>query len=404
MGSHGRERIEDDEVAARKPAEQALAPLRLGGAGDASAFVARLAMTEPMARAGAVHSLQAGVGNRAVGAMLARERPAARAPSSGSVVVSRPFEVSLAVGPTRAATAPAIRGASPDGKYSHNPTAPEAIPVAEAPGPGAAEAGPAAAEATAGPAAAGGEAAPAAAPAAAEPAAAEGEAPAGEEGAAEVISLPDVVKPELAMVQVCDSIAGIVPYGATIVGGAVPGPTEFGICRFGDVKVTGITVTTEKSVYQVRGKLENTITWGVHPTTDNETDISSDTDADIKAANYTTVADDLTPNKASSGGRPPRSKFWAKDLTEIHEQFHADDVKRLGPGAATSAVSWLSSQTAATVLGVQALVDSLPNRVVQTLAAGMGEPSELRAYGAGAAAYTARADAIRTAGKAGKYK
>ena len=213
-----------------------------------------------------------------------------------------------------------------------------------------------------------------------------------------------MIKPELAMVQVCDSIAGIVPYGATIVGGAVPGPTEFGICRFGDVKVTGITVTTEKSVYQVRGKLENTITWGVHPTTDNETDISSETDPDIKAANYTAVADDLTPNAASSGGRPPRSKFWAKDLTEIHEQFHADDVKRLGPGAATSAVSWLSSQTAATVLGVQALIDGMPARVVQTLAAGMGEPSEVRAYGSGAAAYTTRADAIRTAGTAGKYK
>jgi hypothetical protein len=142
----------------------------------------------------------------------------------------------------------------------------------------------------------------------------------------------------------------------------------------------------------------------VHPTTDNETDIASATDPDITAANYPTVADDLKPNMSSSGGRPPRTKFWAKDLTEVHELFHANDVKRLGPGAATAAVSWLSKNTATDAAGVQALVDQMPARVVQTLAAGMGEPSEVRAYGAGAAAYTARSDEIRKSGKAGKYK
>lgn len=167
MASHGRERIEDDDVAAPQPAEQALGPLQLGGGGDASGFVARLAMTEPVARRRTLHRLQAGAGNRAVGRMISSGRSVARTQSSRSFVVSRPFEVSLAMGPNRAVSAPAIRGASP------------------------------------------------------------------------------------------------------------------------------------------------------------------------------------------GGGRPPRSKFWAKDLTEIHEQFHADDVKRLGPGAATSAVSWLSSQTASTVLGVQ---------------------------------------------------
>ena len=140
MASHGRERIEDDEVAALQPAEQALGPLQLGGGGDASGFVARLAMTEPVARRRTLHRLQAGAGNRAVGRMISSGRSVARTQSSGSFVVSRPFEVSLAMGPSRATPAPAIRGASPDGKYSHNPTPPEAIPVAEAPGPGAAEA------------------------------------------------------------------------------------------------------------------------------------------------------------------------------------------------------------------------------------------------------------------------
>jgi hypothetical protein len=401
-----RGRIEDEPVATQKPAEPAQAPLHLGVSADSSLLVARLALTEPMARAGAVHSLHAGAGNHAVGTMLQRHRAASEirrpvsspasprsGPTGGTFVMSRPFEVSLGVGPTTPSPMPALgAGASPDGKYSHNPTPPEAIPVAGEP----AAAGPAAASSAAATEPGG------AAPAAAEPAPA-AQAPAADaEGV--TISLPDVIKPELAFVQVCDSIAGEVPYSATIANTATPGPTQFGICRFGDVKVTGITAKLEKGIYQVRGMLENTITWGVHPTTDNETDIASATDPDITAANYTTVADDLKPNMSSSGGRPPRSKFWAKDLTETHELFHANDVKRLGPGAATAAVSWLSQKTATDAAGVQALVDQLPARVVQTLAAGMGEPSEVRSYGSGAAAYTTRSDEIRKSGKAGNYK
>jgi hypothetical protein len=133
------------------------------------------------------------------------------------------------------------------------------------------------------------------------------------------------------------------------------------------------------------------------------TDIAGDTDADITAANYNTVSTDLTPNMSSSGGRPPRTQFWANDLTQAHELFHANDVRGQGPGAATSAVSWISSQTATDVAGVQALVDQIPARVVRTIVAGMGEPAEVRAYGAGAGAYRTRANSIKTKGDAGTY-
>jgi hypothetical protein len=78
-------------------------------------------------------------------------------------------------------------------------------------------------------------------------------------------------------------------------------------------------------------------------------------------------------------------------------------VRGQGPGAATSAVSWISSQTATDVAGVQALVDQIPNRVVRTIVAGMGEPAEVRAYGAGAPAYRTRANAIKAKGDAGTY-
>ena len=66
-------------------------------------------------------------------------------------------------------------------------------------------------------------------------------------------------------------------------------------------------------------------------------------------------------------------------------------------------MSWISSQTATDVAGVQALVDQIPNRVVRTIVAGMGEPAEVRAYGAGAGAYRTRANAIKTKGDAGTY-
>jgi hypothetical protein len=92
------------------------------------------------------------------------------------------------------------------------------------------------------------------------------------------------------------------------------------------------------------------------------------------------------------------------------EHIHAcDSIAGMIPyngtvvGAATAAVSWISSQTATAVAGVQALVDQIPNRVVRTIVAAMGEPAEVRAYGGGAPAYTARANAIKTRGDAGSY-
>jgi hypothetical protein len=299
---------------------------------------------------------------------------------------------------------------SSDRAEGSEPSTPAEVPEGAA-GAAAAPAAPAGEQATPGNESAAAAAGPApassagAAPAAAGPApapAGPGAAPAGQ-GPADgtTITIPDIVKPELEHIHACDSIAGIIPYNGTVVGGETPPGNAFGICRFGDVRVTGITITLTASVYQVRGTIENRIKWGVQAL--GRTDISGDGDSDITAANYSTVSTDLTPNMSSSGGRPPRSQFWANDLTQQHELFHANDVRAQGPGAATSAVSWISSQTATDVAGVQALVDQIPNRVVRTIVAGMGEPAEVRAYGAGAGAYRGRATAIKTKGDAGNY-
>jgi hypothetical protein len=362
--SHIRERVD---------AEQAR-PEPMSRLGEAVPAIRSSQMT-----ASAVRSLQMSAGNQAVAGMLSPRSSGIE--GGGSAVVRTPFSVAIPLGDMAAEPAHAIpAGGSRDNKYEAHPTTPEEIVIPEvAPAP-----------------------APAPAPEAPSSSSATSETAAPAEGV--VIKLPDVIKPELLEIQVCDAVGGALTYAPAVANTATPGATEFGICRFGDCKVTGVTAKLESGTYTVAGTIEHKITWGVHPTTDNETDISGDTDPDITKANYPDVVKDLTPNMSSSGGRPPRNAFWAKDLTEIHELFHADDVKKQGPGAVTTAVNWLKTKTAGSVADVTALVNQVPDRVVQTLAAGMGEPAEVRAYGGGAAAYTTRAQAIEKRGKANEYK
>jgi hypothetical protein len=331
--------------------------------------------------------------------------------AGGEIVQRNAFSMDIGIGRAPIPALPPMPvAASSDRAEGSEPSTPAEIPEA---GAGPAPAAPAGEQATPGAQSAataagtppGGAAAAAAGAAAPGPAAAPAPAAAGPAAAGPAdgttITIPDVVKPELEHIHACDSIAGIIPYNGTVVGGETPPGNAFGICRFGDVRVTGITITLTASVYQVRGTIENRIKWGVQSL--GRTDIANDVDSDITAANYATVSTDLTPNMSSSGGRPPRRQFWANDLTQQHELFHANDVQGRGPGAATAAVSWISSQTATDVAGVQALVDQIPNRVVRTIVAAMGEPAEVRAYGAGAGTYRARADSIKTKGDAGKY-
>jgi hypothetical protein len=439
-----RQRDTTAEITPEAPA--AVAAPQLGGlmpSGPVS--MASLARQGTDGRASAMRALQAGAGNAAVlrmldahicgpgcGHTLARTAhvcgpgcghevmPAAaydgggkfdsaREIAGGEIVQRNAFSIDIGVGRGPIPPAPPIPvAASSDRAEGSEPSSPAEVPEAgaapaaappagEQATPGsesaAAAAGPAPAAAGAAPAAEGAPA-PAAAPAAPEAA---GQGPA----ESTTITIPDIIKPELEHIHACDSIAGIIPYNGTVVGGETPPGNAFGICRFGDVRVTGITITLTAHVYQVRGTIENRIKWGVQSL--GRTDIAGDTDADITAANYATVSSDLTPNMSSSGGRPPRTQFWADDLTQRHELFHANDVRGQGPGAATAAVSWVSSQTATDVAGVQALVDQIPNRVVRTIVAGMGEPAEVRAYGDGAGSYRARATSIKTKGDAGTY-
>jgi hypothetical protein len=205
---------------------------------------------------------------------------------------------------------------------------------------------------------------------------------------------------------IADSINAGFSYSETIDKGAVTmaaddfGATEAVLRRFSDVRIA-----KDAGTFLVTADVKQTITWNTRDTLgpNSQVSIASENDAALTSANYTTAASDLTPNLSDLNGRPPRTKFWAKDLTEVHERYHVkefDDVVRSG---AMNAGLWLSTQSAATKNEVKALMTTAwetklrdPKHAVAALPG-----AEERAYDAGVAAYKTRAEAIKKRGDKG---
>jgi hypothetical protein len=108
----------------------------------------------------------------------------------------------------------------------------------------------------------------------------------------------------------------------------------------------------------------------------------------------------------SDNGRPPRTKFWAEDLTIQHELFHTRQREsKFGPDSKTAMQTWLNGQTATSAAQIrstllpQAMTEGI--RVFNALVA--APTTEGDAYGDGAPLYKARADTIKTKGDAGDY-
>jgi hypothetical protein len=221
------------------------------------------------------------------------------------------------------------------------------------------------------------------------------------------ISLPDIEVRDFAEVELCDAITPWLSYQGTVAQGGNT-PNGFGVTRPGPMTVTGITVRKLPVIgwWYVSATVTQQILWQVRAVTgpSGQVNVTSALDPVITAANYQTVVDDLTPDMSDLNGRPPRSQFWAKDLTEQHEAFHANDRKTRAPAALRLASNWLGTQQAADPAGVQALLQQVPGRMVATVSAGMTMPGkEERAYGDGAGAYSRRATAIWALGKVGYY-
>ena len=142
------------------------------------------------------------------------------------------------------------------------------------------------------------------------------------------------------------------------------------------------------------------------------TNIASESDPAITQANYPAVVKDLTPPAAAvnQGGlalmkhQPPRTRFWAEDLTIKHERFHCAEDQRFGGQGVRSAQNWLNTQTAANDNALFALLPRVIGKVGDVVKTGMAVPAaEQRAYDDGAPSYAARAQAIKRKGDARGY-
>jgi hypothetical protein len=225
-----------------------------------------------------------------------------------------------------------------------------------------------------------------------------------EPGEGQTVRLPDIRLGSGA--SETDAIASTLTYSPTITQAAGEPAGSFGETSPYDFSMSGITVTPSGGTYTVAATVDNPITYQVRTTTgpDGQIDIDSDTDADIDSGNYTTVVSDLTPDITDLKGRPPRTKFFAKDLTVRHERFHCTDGETHAQSGVNLAQAWLDSQAAGSVGAVNTLLAQVPARVIATRQAAMTYPGrEERAYADGVAEYRTRATAIKTKGDAGKY-
>lgn len=184
--------------------------------------------------------------------------------------------------------------------------------------------------------------------------------------------------------------------GAALAPGVVTGNVAKLISAFsgsGPPPVPTVAAPPAANHFKVTAGVDVTAKWAVHGL--GRTDVTSADSAAITGDNYTRAASDLTPNMASDGGRPPRTQFWASDLTSIHEQFHANErTGTYGRAAFELARGWLAAQTADTADQARALVDQVPAKMFESYNASFTPGKELRAYGDGAPVYRARADAI----------
>lgn len=212
------------------------------------------------------------------------------------------------------------------------------------------------------------------------------------------VPLPDVQMPDALQVEDHDKVGATLTYSPTVTQAGTVKP--FGSTKWSKFSITGTTVTAKKKKFTAKFTLENPITFNV---ASPKTSIASADDAALTNANYKTAASDLTPNMSVQGGKPPRTKFWARDLTTRHEHFHAKERSKFGKAGAAQAQAWLNQQTAASVTDVQALIAQVPARVIASsqAAAGTVDQKESRAYGDGASKYKARAKAIKKKGDKG---
>jgi hypothetical protein len=164
-----------------------------------------------------------------------------------------------------------------------------------------------------------------------------------------------------------------------------------------------ISVTPGPDLYWISATIDEYIGYqvcsGLGPQL--QSDVASDSDPVITGQNFLAVAADLTPD---ANGMPPRTQYWASDLTLRHELFHVNEWVKFAQSAGIEAAElFLGLQFASSLSDVGTLLARVPPVFMTAVQTRMAPFAEARAYADGAPLYRARADAIRNKGNAGQY-
>jgi hypothetical protein len=191
-----------------------------------------------------------------------------------------------------------------------------------------------------------------------------------------------------------DAVASTLNFGSKVKkGGASPNGSQFGVERV-KYKVDKMKWTHDAatSTVNAEARVFLDIGWGVHSL--GRTNIPDENVKAVKKSTWQAVRDDLKPN---ASGRPTRTKYWAKDLTEQHEQFHGTDDIQRAQAYVPTAKAWLDGQTVRAKKiknDLKAHLETVRSNVEADGWAWYGTGGEDRAYADGKASYQARADAI----------
>ncbi|MEM7186888.1 MAG: LysM peptidoglycan-binding domain-containing protein [Bacteroidota bacterium] len=211
-----------------------------------------------------------------------------------------------------------------------------------------------------------------------------------------------------------NSVSSSLNYKPTVRrGGVTLDATDFGSTG-SSADVTNVVISPSagtlfnSGIYTVTGDLELKIKWDARSGVGHsgQIDIQNANDPDLKACNYQLAASDLTPDMGSDNGRPPRTKFWAEDLTIRHELYHAVEQrqKKYGPIRVKAIQDHLNKQKPTSAGEILTTHIPAAKRVGQRAFNNADKAiREDEAYGDGAPLYQARANAITAKGDSGGY-
>lgn len=205
-----------------------------------------------------------------------------------------------------------------------------------------------------------------------------------------------------------DRVKTTLAFGSSVTGGGPVGAGNFGEEHV-KYKVDNVDWKTTKGAVMVKARVFLDCTWGTQA--QGRTNISSGNDPNVKSTTWKDVAKDLKPDAT---GRPTRNLYWAQDITERHEKFHAKDDIRRAKLYLPAAKAWLNTQTLSVGTG---LIDSILTSVqlsllVETMRQNIeadgwayyGTGGENRAYADGKASYQARVAAVKARAASQKWK